>query len=168
MPSPTYANNIINSTSFLPAPNTIAKQWFLLVWVCIVCTKCFYLIGNPCNFLSNKKSLTVNFHSQGRIYVSWCHPLFIVLFCNDSIATQPQSDTESLRYLSSVTWGHGIRYLHTYYLLSLCISQIHSLYTYLPESHHHRLSVKQCHKGTPFVHWFSFMSFIFCYSSTLL
>jgi len=44
--SHTLADKSINSTSFLSAPSTLAKQSFLLVRVCIVCTKCFYLIGN--------------------------------------------------------------------------------------------------------------------------
>ena len=44
--SHTYAFKIINSTSFLPAPSTLAKQESLLVRVRIVCTKCFCLIGN--------------------------------------------------------------------------------------------------------------------------
>ena len=44
--SHTYAFKIVNSTSFLPAPSTLAKQESLLVRVRIVCTKCFCLIGN--------------------------------------------------------------------------------------------------------------------------
>lgn len=96
-PSESFTGSIFCSVYHIP-PDI---GWLYKQLICIFpCTSCD-ILRTFILFWSEIKNLAVKSHSQGRIYVSWCHPLFIVL-C-----------TISIRYgISSISFPCNVRTRH--------------------------------------------------------